>query len=60
MATAEKQQKVATVGELKEFLNQISDDIPICGVFDEKIEAIIWKADKGEAGHREWFSMEEI
>ncbi len=61
MAKADKQQKVLTVGALKKFLEGIPDKTPIRGNFDdERMEAIIWKADRDESGPRKWFALECI
>lgn len=61
MANAEKQQKVLTIGALKKFIESIPDKTPIRGTFDdERLEAIIWKAEKDESGPRKWFSIDCI
>lgn len=60
MARAQKHQKVLTVGALKKFLEDIPDKTPIRGTFDDRMEAIVWKAEKDESGPREWFSLEQI
>ena len=55
---AKKQKYVANVGKLKAFLADIPDNVLICGVFEEKQDAILWEREKNEGGPKTYLSLE--
>lgn len=59
MAEEIKKQKLSTAKDLKQFLLDIPDNIPIRGSFDEPMIAYLWKADKRESGPRKFIGFEE-
>lgn len=59
MAQTERHKKVLTVRALKKFLEDVPEHIVIRGNFDERITAVIWERDHGEAGPRKWLQFEE-
>jgi hypothetical protein len=54
MATIETQKTIKTVKDLKAFIENIPDDIPICGDFFDDVDAFLFKAEKGESGPRRY------
>jgi hypothetical protein len=61
MATAEKQMKIKTVKDLRNFIENIPDNLPVRGEFpDDRVEAVLWKADKGESGPRRYITFDDL
>lgn len=60
MAEEIKKQELSTVKDLKEFLFDIPDDMPIQASFDTyTLVAYLWKAEKYESGPRKFIGFEE-
>ncbi|MEI6313265.1 MAG: hypothetical protein WCO89_00235 [Syntrophus sp. (in: bacteria)] len=49
MATEHRSKKCRNVGELKEFLAHLADNVPIRGGWKEKVIFTLWQRDPGES-----------
>lgn len=58
MATLEYSQHCLTVGDLKQFLEGVDDDVVIEGEFGEGANAIVWKAGPNECGPSRFFELD--
>lgn len=61
VATGEKSKICRNIRELKEFIKDIPDKMPVRGTFSEdRVEFTIYKADKCESGPRKYVGVDSI